>query len=359
MGFHHFDGFDLIVRNRYGEGDISREALTGSVIGTVLIFVFFGGCIGFFRFFCFCGFRSLRNRCGGILFQQRLMGAIAAYAAKTAVLEEKNSNDILYSEDKETKMKKAILAVSYGTAYIDALTNSIEATENTFCQAFPDTPVFRAFTGRRIMEILLKKGIAVDSVEEALTKLAESGYEEILVQPMNIIDGNEYEKICAAADSFRDRFATIRVGAPLLHSDSDIEAVCRFFAQTYCTGTDALVLMGHGSDHYANRLYSDFAETCRRLEYQNLFIATLEAKPDINDIIPELKAAGYRTITITPLLFVAGVHACRDMAGDDPGSWKSRLEAEGFVVTAVVKGLGEYTAIRELYTEHLRNLTEG
>lgn len=255
-------------------------------------------------------------------------------------------------------MKKAILAVSYGTAYTDPLKNSIEATENTFREAFPAVPVFRAFTGKRILEMLRNKGIALDSTEEALTGLAEAQYDEVFIQPTHIINGHEYEKVCAAADLYRNVFSSIRVGAPLLNSDSDMETICHFFAKTYCNGTDALVLMGHGSDHYANKLYCDFAGLCRRLRYTNMFIATLDAKPDIDDIIPELKAAGYRNITITPLLFVAGGHACKDMAGNEPDSWKSRLEAEGFTVTAIVKGLGEYTEIRELYAAHLRSIAE-
>lgn len=250
-------------------------------------------------------------------------------------------------------MKKAILAVSYGTTYPEALTESIGAVENTFRKTFPDYTVHRAFTGERIMEMLQKKQIHVDSVEEALEELADDKYEEVVLQPTHIINGQEYEKIYASAKSYRDRFHVLKIGVPLLHASADIEAICRFFAAEYSRFTDALVLMGHGSDHYANKLYSDFADICRKLGYQNLFIATLEAKPSIDDIISQLKAAGYRNVTITPLLFVAGGHACKDMAGDEPDSWKSRLEAEGFTVTAIVKGLGEYAAIRELYAKHL------
>ena len=251
-------------------------------------------------------------------------------------------------------MKKAILAVSYGTAYTDALSASVEATENTFRTSFPDHAVRRAFTGKRIIEMLAKKGIHVESVDEALAHLADEGYEEVVVQPTHIIGGNEYESITATVENWRDRIPNIKVGTPLLHSREDIEMLCKFFAGTYGSAADAVVLMGHGSDHAANSLYAEFGETCRTLGYNRLLIATLEASPSIDDIIPQLKADGVQSVVITPLLFVAGGHACRDMAGGEPGSWKSRLEAEGFTVTAVVKGLGEYDAIRRLYAEHLR-----
>lgn len=253
-------------------------------------------------------------------------------------------------------MKKAILVVSYGTTYPDALTNSIEAVENEFRQSFPNYTVCRVFTGKRIIEALEKKQIHVDSVEEALSKLADAGYETVLILPTHIINGSEYDKICATANSYRERFQVLKIGAPLLGETEDIETICKFFAAKYGKTSDALLLMGHGSDHYANKLYSDFANICRALGYRNLFIATLEASPSIDDIIPQLKAAGFSSVTVTPLLFVAGGHACKDMAGEHPESWKSRLEAEGFTVDTVVKGLGEYSEIRDLYIRHLANL---
>ena len=255
-------------------------------------------------------------------------------------------------------MKKAIIAVSYGTSYSEALSASVETTEDAFRLAFPEFTVRRAFTGKRIREMLAKKGVTVDSVEEALEKLVPEGYHTLILQPTHIISGNEYDKIKEAAEAYKGRFAVIETGAPLLHDRSDIETICRFFADTYGNTSDALLLMGHGSDHFANKLYSDFAEVCKERGYVNQFIATLEASPCLEDIIPQLKMAGYRSVTITPLLFVAGGHACKDMAGDHPESWKSKLDAEGFSVNAIVKGLGEYAPIRSLYVKHLRDTIE-
>lgn len=250
-------------------------------------------------------------------------------------------------------MKKAILAVSYGTTYPDALRTSVEAVENTFRESFPEYTVYRAFTGKRTIEMLEKKQMHVDSVEQALEKLAADGYEEVIVQPTHIIGGSEYEAVCSTAKAYENRFSIVKIGTPLLQTTEDIETLCRFLAEKYLHLADAVVLMGHGSDHDANKLYTEFGDACRSMRYKNLFIATLEAEPSIDDILPQLKSGGYKNIIITPLLFVAGGHACRDMAGDGENSWKSRLEAEGFTVNAVVKGLGEYSEVRALYVKHL------
>ena len=49
---------------------------------------------------------------------------------------------------------------------------------------------------------------------------------------------------------------------------------------------------------------------------------------------------------------VAGDHANNDMAGDDPDSWKSVFEAEGYDVECLIRGLGENEEIRKIYAEH-------
>ena len=40
------------------------------------------------------------------------------------------------------------------------------------------------------------------------------------------------------------------------------------------------------------------------------------------------------------------------MAGDDPDSWKSVFEAEGYDVECLIRGLGENEEIRKIYAEH-------
>ena len=44
-----------------------------------------------------------------------------------------------------------------------------------------------------------------------------------------------------------------------------------------------------------------------------------------------------------------------DMAGGEEDSWKSLFEVEGYEVTCVLKGLGEYKGIQKLYAEHAKN----
>ena len=55
-----------------------------------------------------------------------------------------------------------------------------------------------------------------------------------------------------------------------------------------------------------------------------------------------------------PLMIVAGDHAQNDLAGEDPDSWMNRLSSEGYEVTPVLKGLGEYPKIRQILVDHVQ-----
>ena len=52
-------------------------------------------------------------------------------------------------------------------------------------------------------------------------------------------------------------------------------------------------------------------------------------------------------------MLVAGNHAVNDMASpDDPDSWYSRFSAEGYETICIIEGLGQLSAVREIYADH-------
>lgn len=64
---------------------------------------------------------------------------------------------------------------------------------------------------------------------------------------------------------------------------------------------------------------------------------------------------GCGSVLLAPMMLVAGDHACNDMAGDGPDSWKSVLTSQGFEVSCCLQGLGELADIRKIYLRHLRD----
>ena len=128
------------------------------------------------------------------------------------------------TEKEERHMKKAILAVSFGTSYEDTLQKTIAAVEDTLRTEFPGWEVRRAFTSGMILKKLRARGINIDSVAQAMARLETEGYTHIAVQPTHIMHGEEYEKLLSALEPFRGRLQ-IAVGEPLLNSQADFEAV--------------------------------------------------------------------------------------------------------------------------------------
>ncbi|MDO9633323.1 MAG: sirohydrochlorin cobaltochelatase, partial [Humidesulfovibrio sp.] len=117
---------------------------------------------------------------------------------------------------------------------------------------------------------------------------------------------------------------------------------------------EAVLLMGHGTDHPANAAYAGLQLALWKHD-QNIFIATVEDTPGLDEVIPVLKRQGVRNVHLVPLMSVAGDHAHNDMAGTEKDSWASKLLAAGIKSTPVLVGLGSRPAVAELWIDHLRD----
>ncbi len=52
---------------------------------------------------------------------------------------------------------------------------------------------------------------------------------------------------------------------------------------------EAIIFMGHGTDHEADKSYEKLEKTFKEEGYENVFVATVEGKNALEDIIPILK----------------------------------------------------------------------
>lgn len=253
----------------------------------------------------------------------------------------------------------AILVVSFGTSYNDTREATIGAIERTIADTFSDYKVYRAFTSQVIINKLKERDhLEIDNVAEAVNRAAKDGVRELVVQPTHLMDGYEYHDILAELSENADKFDKITVGAPLLTSDEDFQAVARAItAQTasYDDGKTAICFMGHGTEAASNSVYEKMQKTLTENGFENYYIATVEAAPELTDMMARLKEkGGYEKVVLQPLMVVAGDHANNDMAGGEEDSWKSVLLREGYKVECILKGLGQINAIRDIYAEHLK-----
>lgn len=251
-------------------------------------------------------------------------------------------------------MKKALVIVSFGTTY-EKGRQDIEAVERVLTQAAEGYDVFRAYTSSIVRKVLKSRGETVSSLEEVLEKLANESYDTVFVQPTHLLCGNEYdEKIRTPYMRYAGRFLNGGIGKPLIAENDDLLKMAEILAAFKPGNADALLLMGHGTTHFANMVYPAMQTALNLQGHPNTVVATVEGWPTLENAIDELRALGAKSVELRPMMLVAGDHAQNDMAGDEDDSWKNRLTAAGFDVHCTVEGLGALEAVQRLYVEHLK-----
>lgn len=255
--------------------------------------------------------------------------------------------------------KKAILVVSFGTTYQQTREKTIGAIEAKIKGTFPDFVVRRAFTSGMVVSQLRKEEIFIDTVEEAVEKLAAEGFHTLICQPTHIINGLEFERILRIKQQYEHRFESFYLGRPLLSSPEDytiLVSVINKEVLPILRKEEAFLFMGHGTTHFANSAYAALSYQFLLAGMNRVLLATVESKPSLQDVIHQLQKLSVKKVFLAPLMVVAGEHAYRDMAGSDRNSWINILNEAGFKVEIMIKGLGEYPGIQEIYVNHIRDI---
>ena len=245
-------------------------------------------------------------------------------------------------------MKKAILVTSFGTSHRDTRKKCLDSIQKEVAEKYGSENVERAYTSGIIRRIIEKnEGIHIFDQKEGLKVLKDKGFEEIITMSLHILDGIEYSKL-------DDKFG--KISKPLLADDEDFKKIVENKEFNDLEGNDAIVFMGHGTESEADYAYQKLQEEYLKAGKNNIFIATVEGKVTIEDIIEKMKEKDFKRILLKPLMIVAGDHAKNDMSSDDEDSWKTILKNEGYEVTAVLKGMGEYKFIREMFMDKLKDI---
>jgi sirohydrochlorin cobaltochelatase len=265
-------------------------------------------------------------------------------------------------------MRRAILVVSFGTTHEDTRKVTIDAIEERIKNSFEDYEIRKAFTSHIILKVLKNRdNMHVDTPEQALENLKNEGYTEVIVQPLHVIPGVEFDYINNVVNSYKasKAFKKIVVGRPLIcfkgeedHVPDDYSIMVDALSEqlTQMSQDNTVILMGHGTNHIANAVYCCFESVLRDRGFKNVHVATVEGYPTLDRVIPNITKDIEKDIILMPLMLVAGDHAKNDMAGDDEDSWKSILEAKGFKVKVHLHGLGESIEIQDIYIQHIKDV---
>lgn len=256
-------------------------------------------------------------------------------------------------------MKKAILAVSFGTTYPDTLEKTIAATERELSSAFPGWEVRRAFTSGKVIQTLRERdGLEIPGVPQAMECLEAEKFSCVVVQPTHVAHGREYQKMLDQLSPYRLRMQ-VAVGAPLLHDQADCETAADALEGWLprLDEDEALVLMGHGTRDSDNIAYTRMEQTLQT-RCSRIYIATVKGIPTLDSVKRRLAShPEVQKVVLTPFMMVAGEHACREMSGGE-ASWEKEWIAAGYSVRCIFQGLGQCQGIRTLFVEHCRRAME-
>lgn len=244
--------------------------------------------------------------------------------------------------------KKALVAAWFGTA-VDAAREAYDLAESQL----PVKPL-RAYTSRFVRR---KLGGEVPSLPGALQRLYLDGVRHVKVLAGLLAAGEEYELLRSDLEAFRNPltgFDSLSVTAPPL---STPERLRRFLDAVTAELPDAPVLfMGHGHADGRNDFQYDAAAAELAKHNPAWRLGCVEGGRSLDTLLPELKKAGVRRLELRPFLLVAGDHAVNDLAGAEPGSWKSQLEAAGIECTVELRGLAAYPAVARYFAEEVERL---
>ncbi|TCS82048.1 sirohydrochlorin cobaltochelatase [Pectinatus cerevisiiphilus] len=256
--------------------------------------------------------------------------------------------------------KDAILVMSFGTTFKDSREKTIEKTVQQIQAAHPDTKVVLSFTSHIIIDrIKAKEGVTIPTPEDALKDLKAQGYTRVAIASLDVIPGMEYAYDSAVYDLYKKDFKKMTLGTSAMYwmgqenQRDDINEFLKAFSTQFPKVADdeAVLVMAHGTPDPSNAYYAVIQDRIDSLKLKNTYLYTVEGWPNLETIIPELKAKGIKKVTLMPMMMVAGDHANNDMAGDDPESHKSILQKEGFTVDTYIHGLGENEAVRGIFVE--------
>ena len=307
------------------------------------------------------------------------------------------------------KHNKVILLVAFGCTWeqgFNAFDATIEAYKND--ARFKDYDVFLSYSSA----ICINRAAAGENGVTRnyyappfwLNAFAAEGiqYEEIVVQSLQVIPGEEYTRVInyikdfannANGDLDDDYLAgvTLKLGVPLLQSkEEDIPAVAKELNELFKTqaADGVMAFMGHGNpDEYdtykANIRYTELEEALQTYS-KSYFVGTVDMMENFKtNVYARMQAAGFASgkVYCAPLMSIDGDHGHNDMAGDDDDnwedgkgftpneegevedtSWKMYFQHLGYTCnnsTMIEKGLLELPSIRNIWMNHTKAAIDG
>lgn len=288
---------------------------------------------------------------------------------------------------------KAILLVAFGSTWQQAY-DAFDTTVAEYKSMFPGYDVYLSFSSA----ICINRAAAGENTGKRnfyapnfwLHALGSAQYDEITVQSLQVIPGEEYSRVINYIKDFANNSlgdlddtylskVTLKLGTPWLNNITDVRAAAKAINDVYASkaAEGVVAFMGHGNpDNYdtykANIRYTQLEEALQ--EYSsNYFVGTVDMPDNYKqNVYARMQAAGKTSgvVNLYPLMSIAGDHAHNDMAGQgsdywdasdedsEENSWYEYFTHKGYTVTPNVHGLLETASFRKLWENHTSSPVE-
>jgi len=249
-------------------------------------------------------------------------------------------------------MKIPIVMAAFGTT--TRARRTYDLLDSQVKKAFPDHPVHWAFTSRMVRDrIENNQGQSHKHPHQVLEELAQVGHEWAVVQSLHLVCGHEFDRL---VDEVKGCSLRTSIGLPLLDSPQDyLSALKALLDEMHTADTDeALVLVGHGTDHAIWAAYPALERMARKHLHGRIFVGAVEGCLEAEEVVADVVQAGFAKACLVPFMLVAGIHFQEDLCAEDEGSWKSLLEASGVQVRLEFRGMGELLGIANIFCRHIR-----
>lgn len=243
-----------------------------------------------------------------------------------------------------------IVIAAFGTTSLAGKT--YDYIDQQFRKRFPGHELFWAFSSRMVKDHVRKNSrIDIHSPSEVLESLHAKGHSWAVVQSLHLIAGHEFYRL---VNDVGDLPIRTSIGLPLLTSYRDYCSTARAMELNHFPADpeEAVLLVGHGTDHPAWSAYPALESLLRQIYGPRIFMGLIEGDIPQSRVVEAVLNSGVKKVRLIPFTLVAGLHFQQDITGG-PDSWKSVLENGGLAVAVETQGIGYRQPIVEIFADHI------
>lgn len=259
--------------------------------------------------------------------------------------------------------RSALVLAAFGSSRPEAV-KSVESFAESLRLERPDLKIVRAFTSPEIVEKLRDGEFETPDAAEAISALAEEGFDQIGVLALYVTPGRGYHELLRTAErleGLEGGRVKIRVSPPLLGSEEDAFSLASYLIYSLpgeIKPGEAVIFAGSGTEHPGSLAYPalNWALFLQGEKGSLYMVVNLENRESVDQAMRILKLNRRKVVWLVPLMSVNGNRAAAEIFGSDDYSLASRLKDAGHTVRPCKQGLVSNPSARTMWKARLKKL---